>query len=114
MHKALDPVVLETVFTRYPEATLLTADDRMPEAHPVIIERLRATIATIEPWDRRPREALAVHETLAEEELWKREVAQRWVHEMAQQDRGSLWRYAEKRRKWTPNIRNPQGRLFKA
>jgi hypothetical protein len=36
------------------------------------------------------------------------------MHEMARQDRGSLWRYdREHGRKWTASIRNPQGRLFK-
>jgi hypothetical protein len=114
LRQALDPAVIEGVFGRYPDAVLVTYDDRMPEEHPVIIERNRATVATVEPWDRRDRAPLFGHEILADDELWKREVVQRWAHEMARQDRGSIWRYdRERRHKWTPNIRNPQGKLFK-
>jgi len=112
LRAALDPQVLEDVFSQYPEAVLLTGDDRMPEAHPEPIRRFRATMATVEPWDRRPR-ATRVGD-LPQEEMWKREVSQRWAHEVAQQERATIWRYSERRRRWTPNIRNPQGKLFKA
>lgn len=111
LRTARDPDVIDGVFSKYPEAVLLTGDDRMPEEHAVVIAQARATIATIEPWDRRPR-ALRRGQ-LSQEEMWKREVSQRWAHEVASQDRGSVWRYAERRRKWTPSIRNPQGKLFK-
>lgn len=114
LRTALDPQVVEAVFGLYPDAVLVTYDDRMPEEHPVVIERHRATVATIEPWDRKKRAPLFGHDVLADDELWKREVTHRWAHEMALQERGSIWRYdREKRRKWTPNIRNPQGKLFK-
>lgn len=113
LREALDPEVLEAVFGSHPEAVLVTGDDRMPEEHPVVIANLKATIATIEPWERRPRAPLAEHPELAVEEIWKREVVQRWAHVMATQDRGTIRRYARDRHAmWSPNIRNPQGRLF--
>lgn len=111
----LDPQVLEFVFERYPEAVLVTGDDRMPEEHADAIARFEATVATIEPWSRRPRAPLAEHPALGVEEVWKREVLQRWAHAMAAQDRGSIRRYSRDRRAvWRPKIRNPQGRPFVA
>lgn len=114
LREALDPEVLEAVFGEHPEAILVTGDDRMPGEHPVVIANLRATLATVEPWERRPRAPLLEHPELAVEEVWKREVVQRWAHMMAAQDRGSIRRYARDRHVvWVPNIRNPQGKLFK-
>ena len=114
LREMLDPDVLETVFRKFPQAVLVTGDDRMPEAHPSVIAELEATIATIEPWERRSRPPLAEHDVFAPDELWKREVVQRWAHVMAGQERGSIRRYSHRQAVWTPNIRNPQGKLFKA
>jgi hypothetical protein len=108
-----DPDLLREVFGRFPHAVLVTADDRMPEEHPGVIEDVQATIATIEPWDRRERPPLNLPSGLSADEAWKREVVQRWAHAMANQGGGSIQRYSrEKRGAWTPRVRNPQGRLF--
>jgi hypothetical protein len=110
----LDPDLLEAVFSTYPEGVLVTGDDKMPQEHPVVIERVQATIATIEPWDRRERPPHAVVPPgFTNEEVWKREVVQRHAHAMALQEFRSIRRYSRDRGAvWTPRIRSPQGRLF--
>lgn len=111
----LDPDLLRAVFGRFPDAVLVTYDDKMPQEHPVVIAEVAATIATIEPWDRVPRQPHKVKpEGLSDEEVWKREIVQRWAHAMAAQPAGSIRRYSHARGvEWTPRVRNPQGRLFK-
>ncbi len=114
-NKYLDPDLIMAVFEKHPDAVLVTGDDRMPEEHGTAIERAGATVATVEPWDRRPRAPHAeVPEHLSDEEVWKREVVQRWAHAMARQESRSVRRYSRDRgSKWTTKIRRPQGRLFK-
>jgi hypothetical protein len=110
-----DPDLLRSVFGEYPEAVLVTADDNMPADHPLIIKEVGATIATIEPWDRRPRPPLVLHDGMTADEAWKREVVHRWAHSMATQALREVRRYARDvgGKRWTPRIRNPQGQLFK-
>lgn len=110
-----DPDLLRAVFAEHPEAVLVTADDNMPADHPDVIKEVGATIATIEPWERRPREPLILPENLTAEEAWKREVLQRWAHSMAVQDRRDVRRYTRNAsgRTWTPWVKPAQGSLFK-
>lgn len=112
----LDPDLLRNVFGEFPDAVLVTYDDRMPHEHPVVIAEVGATIATVEAWDRRPRSPHVIKpDDLSNEEVWKREVVQRWAHSMALQESGSIRRYSRHRpTAWAPRIRNPQGRLFKS
>lgn len=112
----LDPDLLRAVFGRYPNAVLVTGDDKMPQEHPVVIAEVKATIATIEPWDRVARTPHRVTpDGLSDEEIWKREVVQRWAHKMATQDSESVRRYSRERgAPWTARVRSPQGRLFKS
>lgn len=110
----LDPDLLRAVFGAFPEAVLVTGDDRMPLEHPVVIEAVGATIATVEPYDRIPRQPFPVPDGHTAPEVWKRDVVQRWAHAMAAQESQSIRRYSRvNAAAWTPRIRNPQGRLFK-
>jgi hypothetical protein len=94
---------------------LVTADDNMPENHPLVIQEVGATLATIEPWERRERPPLVLPEGLSADEAWKREVIQRWAHKMATQEPQSIRRYARQRHGlWTPRIRTKQAKLFSA
>lgn len=110
-----DPDLLRALFAEHPEAVLVTSDDNMPADHPGVIKEVGATIATIEPWDRRVRDPLVLQDGMTADEAWKREVVQRWAHSMATQSRREVRRYARNvgGKVWTPRIRNPQGRLFK-
>lgn len=109
-----DPDLLRELFATLPECVLVAGDDDMPQAHPGVIEEVKATIATVEPWDRRPRPPLVLAGGLSPDEAWKREVVQRWAHAMALQEARSIRRYSRDRGPvWKPRIRNPQGRLFK-
>lgn len=110
-----DPDLLRTVFAEYPQAVLVTGDDNMPRDHPEVIRQAKATIATIEPWDRRPRQPLVLPDGLTSDEAWKREVVQRWAHSMATQASEEVRRYARDvgGKIWTPRIRNAQGLLFR-
>jgi hypothetical protein len=106
--------MLQALFQDHPEAVLVTGDDNMPQNHPLVIKQVAATIATVEPWDRRERPPLVLPPGLSSDEAWKREVVQRWAHNMAVQASGSIRRYSRDRSvTWTPRIRQPQGRLFK-
>jgi hypothetical protein len=110
----LDPPLLRALFADYPEAVLVTADDNMPQNHPLIIDAVGATIATIEPWERRKRDPLVVPEGLSSDECWKREVIARWAHVMAVQELRSKRRYAKERHgEWKPRFRPRQRQLFK-
>lgn len=109
----LDPLLLRAVFRDHPDAVLVTADDNMPLNHPLIIKEVGATIATIEPWERRQRPPLVLPPSLSADEAWKREVVQRWAHAMAIQEAGTIRRYARERSGvWKPRIKDPQRRLF--
>lgn len=111
----LDPDLLRAVFGEYPAAVLVTGDDNMPGDHPVVVVETEATIATVEPWDRRPRPPLVVPEGLSPDEVWKREVVQRWAHAMASQERRAVRRYSRERSGvWKRHVRPVQGRLFKS
>jgi hypothetical protein len=109
-----DPLLLRSLFRDHPECVLVTADDNMPLNHPLIIQEVGATIATIEPWERRKREPLVLPEFMSADEAWKREVVQRWAHSMAIQEAGTVRRYSrETNGKWKPRIRTRQQRFFR-
>jgi hypothetical protein len=109
-----DPALLRALFGDLPDAVLVTGDDNMPQNHPLVIKEVAATVATIEPWDRRDRPPLVLPPGLSSDEAWKREVVQRWAHVMAVQERQSIRRYSRDRNAiWKPRIRNPQRRLFR-
>src|SRR4051812_15154548 len=66
--KLKDPPLLREVFAAYPEAVLVTGDDNMPLNHPLVIKAVGATIATVEPWDRKSREPLVLPPGLSSDE----------------------------------------------
>jgi hypothetical protein len=108
-----DPPLLRALFSEFPQAVLITADDNMPMNHPLVIREVAATIATIEPWERRHRPPLVLQPGWSSEEAWKREVVQRWAHAMAVQEAEAIRRYSRERSgTWTLRIKNPQRRLF--
>ena len=43
--------MLRNVCRAYPEAVLITGDDHLPEDHADVVTEVRATIATLEPWE---------------------------------------------------------------
>jgi hypothetical protein len=95
---AKDPVMLPTLYARYPACVLVTGDDNMPREHPEAIALAGATIATIT--------GLRPGPYTAHEEPWQREVIHRWAHKMQAQDPKTIVRYgAAGGRVWTPQRR---------
>lgn len=93
LDRSLDPVVLRRLSERLTLPwVLVTGDDHMPSDHGDDIEKLAATIATVdrrrpEDWDLDP---------------YRREVVHRWAHLIAEQPAGSVHRYSlSAHRKWT-------------
>jgi hypothetical protein len=80
-----DPLLLRSLFADHPDCVLVTADYNMPLNHPLIVDEVGATIATVEPWERRKRIPLVLPEGISADEAWKREVVHRWAHSAGDQ-----------------------------
>src|SRR6266536_2241852 len=91
-----DPDLVRAIIEEYPKAVLVTADDHMPEHHPADLTGTGITVATIDP--QRPAH-------LAEKQ-WHWETVHRWAHRMAEQPRGTWYRYGELIGPWRPRPRH--------
>ena len=93
-----DPELLEALATvGLADWMLVTGNDGMPAEHADVIDRLRPTIATIDP--RRPADLSEIH--------WRSDVVQRWAHAMQEQEIGTARRYSLYRSvPWTPRMRH--------
>jgi hypothetical protein len=80
-----DPELLEELSKRddLGDWVLVTGNDRMPEEHPEVFERLQPTVATIDP--RRTESVSELH--------WRMDVVQRWAHRMQDLEPGAVYRY---------------------
>jgi hypothetical protein len=85
-----DPLLLRSLFADHPDCVLVTADYNMPLNHPLIVDEVGATIATVEPWERRKRIPLVLPEGISADEAWKREVVHRWAHSAATKEAGTV------------------------
>lgn len=82
--------MLERVFGTYPQAVLVTGDDDLPQDHEEKVLEVRATIATIEPYDLHLG-AVEPKDDSSEEAVYEREIVHRWVQVM--QAHESIRRY---------------------
>jgi hypothetical protein len=93
-----DPQLLDKLDGQLDTWVLVTADDALPKSHAEAVQRVRATIATINP----EREAGWPLET------WRREIVHRWAHAMQEQAAGTIRRYTLRRHGiWRPRRRRP-------
>ncbi len=91
-----DPQLLDKLAAQLDVWVLVTADDRLPNSHAEAVQRVEATIATINP----EREASWPLEE------WRREIVHRWAHVMQEQAQGTLRRYTLRRHTtWRPRRR---------
>lgn len=82
----IDPDLLTRLASRVDlgEWVLVTGDDSMPAEHSDLFDRLRPTVATIDP--RRPEGLLEIY--------WRFDVVHRWAHRMQEQPPGMVRRYS--------------------
>ncbi len=96
-----DPDLLDKLDAQLDDWILITADDRLPDAHAEAMKRVSATVATISP-DREEGWSL---------EAWRREIVHRWAHLMHEQEAGTVRRYSLKRPVfWKRRRRRPRPR----
>ncbi len=88
-----DPKLLEQVFGEYPDAVLVTGDDSLPQDHAEKVEKVRATVATIEPYDLHIGAVEPRDDETSEEEAYEREIVHRWVQVIQGQPPRSIRRY---------------------
>ena len=94
LKSALDPEVIERVFTYFDDPVLITGDDGMPAEHASVLAAFNATVATVTPW--RKDDAFVGRWEGADhrsEEEWEREIVHRWAHTIQAQKRGTIRRY---------------------
>jgi hypothetical protein len=99
-----DEPLLRAIYKEREDIVFVTADDNLPSEHPGILREVRATVATVAPFERgkwRSQQA-----GISDEEAWKREIVQRWAHSMQGQERGTARRYfLSGGQKWAPRKR---------
>jgi hypothetical protein len=88
-----DPGLLRAVFGRLPDPILITGDDDLPAEQPQLLAELRATVATIEPWEPHAADDVDPDHAIPAEEAYERELIHRWVQAMQAQRRGTVRRY---------------------
>ena len=82
-----DDVLLQAIADRYEDAVLVTADDHMPEDWARVIVELGSTIAVIAP------RVGDLADAYATDEEWERDIVQRWIHVIEEQERSTIRRY---------------------
>jgi hypothetical protein len=101
-----DEPALRAVYESGDDVVFVTADDSLPSDHAGVVREVRATIATIRPFELSRGWASPYQQGISEEEAWKRETVQRWAHVIADQERGTKRRYSPSGyTTWTPKIR---------
>jgi hypothetical protein len=96
-----DEPLLREVYKDRADIVFVTADDSLPAEHHGVLREVGATVATIAPFEKGkwPIEPC----TLADEEVWKREIVSRWAHAMQEQPRRTHKRYfLNGGRQWRP------------
>ena len=92
-HRLEDPELLGKVFADHPGAVLVTGDDSLPQAQVEKVEELRATVATLEPYELHIGAVEPPDGETSEQEAYEREIVHRWVQVMQDQPLGAIRRY---------------------
>jgi hypothetical protein len=91
---APDPTIIEKVFAFYENVVLVTGDDSLPGEHASALARVKATVATVAPWNRKDAEVGRWDgRDHRNEDEWDQEIVHRWAHLIELQPPGTVKRY---------------------